>query len=977
MTGPLPQLQTVLAGRYAVERELGRGGMATVYLAQDLKHHRPVALKVLHAQLAAVLGTDRFLREIETAANLNHPHILPLFDSGEAAGLLWYAMPLVEGESLRDRLDREQQLPLDDALQIAREVADALGFAHSRGIIHRDIKPENILLAHGHALVADFGIARAVGAAGGAKLTETGLAIGTPSYMSPEQALSQDVDGRSDIYALGCVLYEMLVGEPPYTGPTAQAIIARRLSEPLPSLRVVRETVPLAVEQAVAKALARTPADRFATAGQFGAALLTSMEGSAPVEDRKKIWRHNYKWALPVLAVVAASVVVWFRGRSGGIPVVPAASVIAVLPPAPVTPDTALARLGQNLVVTLSANLNGVGDLRTIDALTVLAQTQGRAVEYTTLDQASALGRRLGATGIVSGTLARDGPNVRLDLGLYATADATPVARAFVTAPPDDINALTDSATWALLRQVWRAGEPPTPSLAAVTTASFPALRAFLDGERAIVEDRWPDAELAFGNAVQEDSTFWLAHWRLAYTRGWMLESLDSAALAPARIHASQLPEPERLLMEAWDADGVVAHERGRVLTERYPDYWPGWLERADRLFHVGPLFGHPIEEARLGLERTLELNPKLKPVWPHLMGVARTLRDAALLDRAIRSYAGLGGYSGADSMFAMQNRTDLAVLQGKPFTGALADSFLAFAVASRDPFQQKWWGVWFSSFGYPALQIEFGRRVLGAGALPAMADVIRHGTAVAWAARGEWDSAVAGMDVYVAQSSDSRAVSRPYLVAVLGVWLGGLEPEVALTRRAALMDHGGPTEGQKPMFAWLDGLLAIARQDSAGLREARSHLTSDHPFARSLSALGTAPSGNRRAAADSLAAMAYNPSDWGDPTVEEVNRLTAARWLAADGDLDRAAALLFWPQASVVFPDYWLRAVVLDGVTYLELARIEEARGDVTQALRFYREFLLRYDHPNARLRPLVEEAQGALARLEGPEPVEQGQRP
>ena len=178
MTDALAPIQGALADRYAIERELGRGGMATVYLAQDLKHHRPIALKVLHAQLAAVLGTDRFLREIETAANLNHPHILPLFDSGDAEGLLWYAMPLVEGESLRDRLDREQQLPLDDALQITREVADALGYAHSRGIIHRDIKPENLLLAHGHALVADFGIARAIGAAGGAKLTKPGSRSG-------------------------------------------------------------------------------------------------------------------------------------------------------------------------------------------------------------------------------------------------------------------------------------------------------------------------------------------------------------------------------------------------------------------------------------------------------------------------------------------------------------------------------------------------------------------------------------------------------------------------------------------------------------------------------------------------------------------------------------------------------------------------------------------------------------------------------
>src|SRR5829696_1230475 len=216
MTDLPDHLRAVLADRYRIERELGRGGMATVYLAEDLRHDRSVALKVLHPELAATLGPERFLREIRLTARLDHPHILPVFDSGEAAGLLWYTMPYVEGESLRDRLRREGQLPLEDALRIAREVADALDCAHQQGIIHRDIKPENILLARGHARVADFGVARAVEAAGAGQLTETGLAVGTPAYMSPEQASGSPVDARSDLYALGCVLYETLAGEAPY-----------------------------------------------------------------------------------------------------------------------------------------------------------------------------------------------------------------------------------------------------------------------------------------------------------------------------------------------------------------------------------------------------------------------------------------------------------------------------------------------------------------------------------------------------------------------------------------------------------------------------------------------------------------------------------------------------------------------------------------------------------------------------------------
>ena len=279
MTNLLTQVQAALAGGYTIERELGRGGMATVYLARDLKHSRPVAIKVLAPELAAALGRERFLREIETAARLTHPHILPLHDSGEADGFLYYVMPYIEGESLRDRLNREGQLPIEDAVTITGEVATALSYAHSRDVVHRDVKPENILLSEGQAIVADFGIAGAIDAAGGGKLTRTGLVLGTPAYMSPEQGAGERaLDGRSDVYSLGCLLYEMLAGEPPFTGPTAQAIIAKRFTDPVPSVRRLRETVSVPMDQAIVKALARAPADRFATPHQFAEALRASAE---------------------------------------------------------------------------------------------------------------------------------------------------------------------------------------------------------------------------------------------------------------------------------------------------------------------------------------------------------------------------------------------------------------------------------------------------------------------------------------------------------------------------------------------------------------------------------------------------------------------------------------------------------------------------------------------------------------------------
>ncbi len=274
MSDALRRLESGLADRYRIDGELGRGGMATVYLAHDVKHQRSVALKVLLPELASVVGSERFLREIEIAARLRHPHILPLLDSGSVDGLLYYVMPLVEGESLRGRLNREKQLPLDEALGITNEVIDALSYSHVHGVIHRDIKPSNVMLDSGHATVTDFGIALVVQDVSTERLTASGLSPGSPQYMSPEQAAGeQNVDGRSDVYSLGCVLFEMLTGDPPFTGSIPQAILAKKLMESVPHLRVVRDSVPEHVEQAVTIALAKSPADRFATVEEFGRAL--------------------------------------------------------------------------------------------------------------------------------------------------------------------------------------------------------------------------------------------------------------------------------------------------------------------------------------------------------------------------------------------------------------------------------------------------------------------------------------------------------------------------------------------------------------------------------------------------------------------------------------------------------------------------------------------------------------------------------
>lgn len=409
------QLQSGLADQYRLERELGRGGMATVFLAQDLRHKRPVALKVLHQELAQALGSERFQREIETAAGLQHPHILTVHDSGETAGHLWFTMPFVEGESLRDRLTRETQLPVEDALRIATDAARALEYAHQHGVIHRDIKPENLLLTKdGSTLVADFGIARALSASTD-QLTQTGMSVGTPTYMSPEQAAGdRHVDARTDVYSLGTVLYEMLTGGPPFTGPTAQAVIAKRLSGVVPRVRDVRPSVPESVEHAVTRALASLTADRFASAAEFARALqpalttptASSTGASSPAigSDPRQMAayaRRRIPVAITVLLLgflIGLGVLFAWRERGGGGPTeARQPKRLAVLPfeSAGDTSDRAFADGMSEEITTRLARVPG---------LTLVARSS--ALQYRRSGQtAPAFGRALGVEYVLDGTV--------------------------------------------------------------------------------------------------------------------------------------------------------------------------------------------------------------------------------------------------------------------------------------------------------------------------------------------------------------------------------------------------------------------------------------------------------------------------------------------------------------------------------------------------------------------------------------------
>ncbi|MCH8145375.1 MAG: protein kinase, partial [Gemmatimonadetes bacterium] len=429
----LQRLRSALADQYELEGELGAGGMAIVFLARDIKHDRQVALKVFRPELAASLGTERFLREIRIAAKLSHPHILPLYDSGEAAGFLYYIMPLVEGESLADRIDREKMLPIEDALQIAREVADALNYAHSRDLVHRDIKPDNIMLTGGHAVVMDFGIARAVSAAGGDKLTQTGMAVGTPLYMSPEQGMAvEELDGRSDIYALGCVLYEMLAGTPPFTGPNPQAVMARHSVDHVPSPAIIRDTISPELEDIIMCALAKAPADRFRTAGDFGEALKVIQTGTGTMPQfsvsmaarTSRVTRTTLTTPLPFsvrrmskpqrmgaasVAALTIGVMVYqfgFRNPASA-PVLtgPAASSIAVLYFQDLSPDGSLEHVAAGFTEGLIDKLARVPGLRVVSRNGV-APYRDADVSRDSIARALQVGSLIaGSASIVGGTV--------------------------------------------------------------------------------------------------------------------------------------------------------------------------------------------------------------------------------------------------------------------------------------------------------------------------------------------------------------------------------------------------------------------------------------------------------------------------------------------------------------------------------------------------------------------------------------------
>ncbi len=967
-------------GAYALERELGGGGMSRVFLATETALGRAVVIKVLPPELAHAVSADRFRQEIRLAASLQHPHLVPILAAGEADRLLYYTMPFVEGESLRARLARSGELSLREALRVLRDVAAALDYAHGRGIIHRDIKPDNVLISGGEALVTDFGVAKALTAsatAGDAGLTDLGVALGTPAYMAPEQAAADPhVDHRADLYAFGCLAYECLSGAPPFAGRPIQSLLAAQLTETPESLGRRRPNLPAALTAIVMRCLEKRPADRPQQASEILAVLEGTMTPSGEPAPTVRVEAASRRRRWPLVAAIAAGVAALAGGAAllklrGGPRVTPSAAVIAVMPLTPASPDSALARLGRDLAVTLSANLDGVGEIRTVDALTVLAQVKSSGVTPS-LGDAAALSLRLGAKSVLQGTLVRTGGSVRADIGLFTSDSAAAVTRVTASGSIDDVAGLTDSLTWAVLRQVWRTRGAPTPSIAAVTTHSVPALRAFLEGERAITEGQFGRAEEAFSRALGADSSFWLAYRRYDFARSYNFKPVDSAIVARYRANRQSLPERERLLIEALMPDSLgESMARLQDLTREFPDFWPAWWEYAEALTHRGGMLGHTRQEAQTALERTIALNPDLTGAWDHLLWMAIQNRDSAATRRALAANARVH----IDSLWLATGQNYYLGMR------LAADEFLApdSAPAMMDTLflmtPSRMAAHALLTHGFPKAQIAFSRRALQDGVRVEGPVTPRRLIAVAFAAAGAWDSALTAADDLVGEGSSDDVAQFRYGQAVTAAWLGAVDPAAASRRRPV----GTP---QSPEVAadlvWLDGILAYARGDRTALARAGASLRASRDAAapdleRSIAAFAAYLRGDHSRAAAELGRLERERAqlqrdDDAHPLLAGIDRLAAARWLAAAGDTAQALSLLHWTETTLAPYGKWiLGSRMFHGPAFLEQARLEEGQGRTQEARRAYTRFLEWYQLPGPRERPLVVEARSALARLAG----------
>lgn len=959
---PLELLREALGDRYEVIREVGSGGMATVYLAHDRKHNRNVAIKLLPPELAATLGGERFLREIEIAAGLQHPHILPLYDSGGAGKVLYYVMPFVEGDTLSARMARGA-LPAEQAMQVATDVLSALDYAHCRGIVHRDIKPANILLSASgeHALVADFGIARAVSAAGTDQLTLPGAMLGTPGYMAPEQAAGGEITPATDVYAVGVVLYECVTGRTWSLGERSQDCDWSGL--------------PASLLPALKKALAWRPEDRWSDAAQFRAALLRTEPRL--LGKRRTLAAAVGAVVLALALVVAGPLLLTER------PAAPAAVTRVAVLPFTVRGNEEFAYLANGLVDLLSTKLDGAGNWRSVDPRLVLGVTEREGTE-SVIDPVigRSIADRLDADLYVLGSVVQLGEQLRLDASLYdGDAGSDAVIQASVEGPVDSVLDLLDNMAAELLAAQPEAAGARLSRIALVTSSSLPALKAYLRGVNHLRAAQYQEAADAFQSAIAADSTFALAWYQLSIAADWMLiTGLGRESTRQALKYADRLSERDRRLLEARgavvvDADAVEAERMYRAIVGTYPADVEAWSQLGELMLHWGPRRGQPLEAAREPWTRLLELEPDRADALVHLARIEASVQDVAALDAIVRRAAELAPEG--------DRLLELRLLQSyvRGDVGAQQRVLTDFKQEGDGVIAEAWWSAG-TFLDNPNVAAELARlltedsrssdtRVVGYAVLASVA-----------MAQGRWSAVTDVLDDMAQLNPIAALEYRTMLAATAQVSVDSAALVTYIEQlRAVDWSSISPPAAPGVWFTALDGLHAHLAQYLIGLASARvGDMAQAIAAADALEEMGT-PEGHGSLVRDWTRGVRATAA-WRSGNVEDALReidqfegrvyyqlATAslfhtlayeqylrARLLEESGRLDEA---LQWYRS---FEGTGLHDLIFLAPSHWRRGHVYRQLGDDATARTHYEQFLELWDRADAVFRPIVEDARRQL---------------
>jgi serine/threonine protein kinase/tetratricopeptide (TPR) repeat protein len=974
-------LTGVIGDRYAIEREVGRGGMATVYLARDLRHGNRVALKVLMPDFASIVSGERFTREIRITANLQHPHILPVFDSGQADGLPYYVMPFVDGPTLADRIRKEGSLPIDQALEIASEVADALQHAHAEGIVHRDIKPSNILLAHGHAVVGDFGVARALESGSEKTLTKPGIAVGTAAYMSPEQAAGETVDGRSDVYSLGCVLYEMLAGHPPYVAPTPRAVMAMHWMDDIPSLRATRSSVRASIESLVRKALAKRPAERFASAREFQEALkivsteerhaaisstpsgdrpsfvppagLTMNAGElpaftpefppptgsaavAPTDSSRPSSASIRSFAFGALAVIALGVAGWqlLRPREADLD----RNRVIVYPLLVSSELTGSRNVGEDIGTMIGSALDGAGNLRWIDGWPLMTPAMRQDLRNLSGTQAREIARSRHAAWYLTGRIITRGDSSEVFLELTDVTGDSAIARGSAIGLAADAWRTGLHAVNSLLPALIPPGTEPVDLLSEWNDRDPAAVASFLFAESAFRRVHLSDALQGYRDAIRADSTFGLAAIRGAQAATWNHRADEAESFIQSALRQPMSPRYTHFARgyQAYlsgAADSAAAEFRRAIAVD--PEMSVAWMQLGEVYTHLLPFSGSPDSLARIAFDEAHRLDPAARNLLLHSIEIRLRAGQTADAGRLVREFLS----SDPDSLLARQITLMYECARGG--TGAVRwDEAarlepLAVLIASNS-FTGGGSGIPCASSGYEA--------------------VIRSDTAQAGAGR-RWSAVVGLASVYLTQNraGDAKAVLDKWIAesgrgASFFLMAGAVHPGMrgaALATAQADEAAFGANYASTPytLRLWQLGVLeavagrpgvaqAVSRDLAA--RAQKSGAIADARLARSMAAFAALAAGDTATAMRRFQAVIAEPVPgadivWDLATPRGMERLTLCRMLTARGDYRGAM------EVANVFDAAWPSIYLLYVPASLELrAEAATAMSDRRMAARF-----------------------------------------